>query len=146
NEPVLTAAAERWGTYLPVWVSFPLWAELVEYEGQEPCSLSLLLRRWLKSWDEERLWPLIERAVSDDRLLLLVDGLDEWTNESAAHVALQRLEVFVAQRGVPSVAVSRPHGLIRLGTRPVGWITGTLAGFTREQQRQLAFAWLRFRE
>src|SRR5262249_33698052 len=30
NEPVLTAAAERWGTYLPVWVSFPLWAELVE--------------------------------------------------------------------------------------------------------------------
>jgi excisionase family DNA binding protein len=146
EDPVLGGAAERWGTHLPVWVSFPLWTQLIIGEQAEVCSLSALLRAWLRSWDEERLWPLVEKALADNRLLLLVDGLDEWTNEDAARVALQRLEVFVAQRQIPSVAASRPHGLARLGSRPAGWVSGNLAGFSRDQQQRLASSWFRFHD
>jgi hypothetical protein len=119
---------------------------LIETEGQDPCSLKRLLWLWLRSWDEDRLWPLVDRAVDDDRLLLLVDGLDEWSSEAAARVALDRLRVFVEQRNVPSVTVGRPHGFQRLGVRPVGWKVARLAGLSREQQQQLALNWFRFRE
>jgi hypothetical protein len=39
--------------------------------------------------------------LKDRRLLLLVDGLDEWTNEEAAGIALDKLRVFVEQRVFP---------------------------------------------
>jgi hypothetical protein len=144
--PQLASAAAKWGENLPVWVSFPYWTRLIVSEGQEVCSLSKLLKLWLRSLDEERLWPLVERALEDDRLLLLIDGLDEWSSERAARIAFQRLQVFVEQRRPPSLAASRPHGMERLGVRPPGWRIGTLAPFNREQQARLATTWFLFRE
>ncbi len=146
GSPRLGPVVRSWGSHLPVWVSFPQWTRMVEAEGQLPCSLKRLLQLWLRSWDEERLWPLVDRAVDDDRLLLLVDGLDEWSSEAAAQVALDRLRVFVEQRNIPCVAVSRPHGFQRLGVRPAGWKIARLAGLSLDQQRQLASNWFRFRE
>ena len=29
-------------------------------------------------YGQQDLWPLVEQALADDRLLLIVDGLDEW--------------------------------------------------------------------
>jgi hypothetical protein len=144
--PRLGTLAEKWGRHLPVWVSFPWWTRLITRPGSEFCSLSQFLRLWLHSWDEDRLWPLVERALEDERLLLLVDGLDEWSNESAARVALDRLQVFIEGRRIPSVAVARPHGFRRLGARPSGWRVGELAGFSADQQRHLAGSWFLFRE
>src|SRR5262249_50264730 len=129
DSPTLASVAEKWGEHLPVWISFPYWTRLIASEGQEPCNVSKLLRLWLKSLDEERLWPLVERALEDDRLLLIVDGLDEWASEGAARIAMQRLQVFVEQRSAPSVAAGRPQGVERLGIRPAEWRAGELAGF-----------------
>src|SRR5262249_9298250 len=42
--PSLETVAERWGTYLPVWVPFPLWTQLVANESKDVCSLSEVLR------------------------------------------------------------------------------------------------------
>jgi hypothetical protein len=140
ESPRLDSVAKKWGAYLPVWVPFPLWTKLIAEAGPA-ISLTEISRRWLVGWDEGRLWPLVERALKDRRLLLLVDGLDEWTNAEAAAVALDRLRVFVDQRSIPAIMASRPHGFRRLGLEHAGWAVGELAGFTPAQQKNLAQIW-----
>ena len=93
-------------------------------------SVSELIYSWLKSWNEERLWPIVEQALEDERLLLLVDGLDEWTDESAARIALDRLKVFIEQRNIPVIVTSRPRGFEHLGMQYTGWQLGELSDFS----------------
>jgi len=114
---------------------------MIAHQPPAECSLSDVLRAWFKSWNEEHLWPLIQQALEDKRLLLLVDGLDEWTNEEAARLALDTLQVFIAQRHVPAVVTSRPHGFDRLGMQVAGWQIGELSDFSPIQQQQLARVW-----
>ena len=140
EEPRLAAVMGKWGTYLPVWVPFPRWTKMIAETGPT-VSLTDMLRQWLVGWDEGRLWPLVERALKGRRLLLLVDELDEWTNEEAAGIALDRLRVFVEQRRIPAILASRPHGHRRLGLEHAGWEVGELADFTPTQQRRLARIW-----
>jgi NACHT domain len=139
-EPRLTAVIKAHGNHLPVWVSFPYWTTLLE-DRSRTASLPEVVQTWLHQWGEDRLWPLFEAALEDERLLLFVDGLDEYRNEDAARVALSLLHVFVEQRGCRVVATSRPTGFERLGGQSVGWCVGHLADFTAAQQRQYAFAW-----
>ena len=133
--PTLTSVAAAWGDHLPVWVPFPLWTRRIAERGATPVSLVELLREWFTSYSNEHLWPLVERALADDRLLLLVDGLDEWRDEGAARVALQLLHVFIGQRNTPAVLVGRPQGLSVLGPFPAGYREATLAPLDSVQQR-----------
>ena len=142
--PKLDSVARKWGTHLPVWVPFPLWTKLIAETGSV-VPLTDMMERWLVCWDERRLWPLVRRALEDRRLLLLVDGLDEWTNEEVAGLALNRLRVFVDQRDIPVILASRPHGFRRLGLEHAGWAVGELAGFTPAQQKHLAQIWYSYR-
>ena len=144
EEPKLTAVIKAHGNHLPVWVSFPYWTAILE-DGARTASLPEVVHTWLRQWGEDQLWPLFEEALEDERLLLLVDGLDEYRNEDAARVALSMLHVFVEQRGCRVVATSRPTGFERLGVRRVGWRIGQLAEFTVAQQRQYAAAWYEHR-
>ena len=77
--------------------------------------------------------------------MLLVDGLDEWTNETAAGIALDRLKVFIEQRGVPAVVTSRPYGFARLSMQETGWQLGVLSDFSITQQQQLSRIWFTYR-
>ena len=142
NRPRLAGVSRSHGCYLPVWISFPYWTAAIARTGASDISLSEVVRNWLTSWNESGLWPLFESALKDKRLLLLVDGLDEYSSEASAHVAVQLLQVFVAQRGCPVIAAGRYAGFERLGLQGSGWRAGELAEFTLEQQTQLAFAWL----
>ena len=141
ESPRLNLLSQKWGQFLPVWVPFALWTKMISIQATAPCSLSEILYSWLKSWDEERLWPLIQNVLEDERLLLLVDGLDEWTNESAARIALDRLLVFIGQRNTPAIITSRPHGFNRLGLQTSGWQLGELSDFSTTQQKQLLRIW-----
>jgi hypothetical protein len=141
NSPQLNLLSHKWGQQLPVWVPFPFWTQEISGKVNPTISLSEVLHSWLKSWDEERLWPLIENALEDDRLLLLVDGLDEYSDESAARIALDRLCVFIGQRNVPAIVVSRPHGFERLGMQLTGWQRRELSDFSSDQQKQLCSYW-----
>ncbi len=145
ESPRLTLLSQKWGIFLPVWVPFALWTKLISNQTTPTCSLSELVHNWLKNWNEERLWPLFEQALEDERLLLLVDGLDEWTNESAAKIALDQLKVFIKQRDVPAIITSRPHGFDRLGMQEIGWKLGELSDFSEEQQKQLSKIWFIYR-
>ena len=89
----------------------------------------------------EDLIELVQQALEDSRLLLFVDGLDEWSDETAARTALTLLEQFVGERNVPAIASSRPLGYARIGRLSSKWREARLAGLTNEQQHILAELW-----
>jgi hypothetical protein len=141
DSPALPRWTERFGDRLPLWVPFPFFTRrLARYDGAE-ASLAATLRAWLEQYDVGHLWPLVEKALADDRLLLVIDGLDEWVSESAARRALIALETFLDQRQLPAVAATRPYGLSRL--QPTGvWQYASLASLSSRQQRELVAHWL----
>lgn len=143
EEPQLGILAEKWGNYLPVWVPFPAWTEKIRHQPE--CSLADLLMTYLRGWCEERLWPLLAQALEDERLLLVVDGLDEWSDEASAKQAVDKLQVFIAQRALPAIVASRPHGFAKLGWQKTGWQTAHLAGLTSDQQKEFAKVWFTHR-
>ena len=142
ESPRLTLISKSWGQYLPVWVPFALWTKMISEPSTTSYSLSDLLLNWLKSYDEERLSPLIKQALEDERLLLLVDGLDEYANEQSANIAFGRLQVFIRQRNVPAIITSRPNGFKRLsGVQDAEWQLGELSDFSIDQQKALSKIW-----
>jgi predicted NACHT family NTPase len=145
ERPSLASVARKWGGFLPVWVPFAFWAKSISEPASTVRSLSEVVRRWLVHFDEEQIWPLVEKALKDERLLLLVDGLDEYKDESAATIAIGQLQVFVGQREVPAVVTSRPHGFDRLAMQSTGWQFAELAEFSTNQQEELALIWFSYR-
>ncbi|AFZ27223.1 putative NTPase (NACHT family) [Cylindrospermum stagnale PCC 7417] len=143
ESPQLSLLAEKWSDCLPIWIPFALWTKMIH--DSHTCSLSDVVQGWLNSWEEKRLWPLVEQALADERLLLLVDGLDEWKNEASARIALERLQVFVEQRNIPAIVTSRPHGFDRLGIQKTAWQIGFLSDFSPSQQQKLSQIWFTFR-
>jgi predicted NACHT family NTPase len=137
--PSLARLAETWDDHLPVWVPFARWTHLISTHDQ--FSLKQLLEDWLKDYGVDEIWPLIEQAIDDERLLLLVDGLDEWADESSGRRALQLLQVFIRQRNLPAIVTSRPHGYTRLGMQASGWQVGVLDDLSQDQQYELVHLW-----
>lgn len=78
ESPKMSALAQEWGEFLPVWVPFPLWTKMISDPATVTSSLTQALRKWLESYDEAHLWPVLERALKDERVLLLVDTA--WTS------------------------------------------------------------------
>lgn len=78
----------------------------------------------------------------DQRLLLVVDGLDEWTNEDAGRIGSQLLQAFVETHKVAVVVTSRPYGFRRLATfSGQDWQSGELAPPSEEQRSALCRRW-----
>jgi NACHT domain len=141
EEPFLQATAARWGSLLPVWIPFSYWTDLNKKRGST-ASLSECLRTWFGQFDQNEVWLLVEAALEDDRLLLLVDGLDEWTDEAAARATSHLLQTSIQMRNLPAVLVSRPHGFERASIQGVEWQIGELAPLSAHQQRALLIKWL----
>ncbi|MGH7778484.1 MAG: hypothetical protein ACREQR_01480 [Candidatus Binataceae bacterium] len=144
DSPTLTKLAAKFGGLLPVWVPFAFWTKLIS-SGDRDSSLSDCVRRWLDEWNEGKVWPLVRAAIDDSRLLLLVDGLDEWTDEAAGRLACDRLQVFIEHRDVSAIVVSRPYGLTRMTGFGSGWQAGELASLSDAQRSELSAKWFRIR-
>ena len=142
EEPKWAAAAENWGAYLPVWLPFHFLAKMVVGQSGESASVGLALKAWLEQNESAQIWPLIEKALEDRRLLLVVDGLDEWTDDDAGDYAARAVEKFAAIRGIPVVASTRPYGLTKL-TLAAGWVYSRIAPLTHDQQKSLATHYFR---
>lgn len=141
DAPELTQVAGRWGQHIPVWVPFAFWTRAISYEGESTVSLHEVMRQWLQAFNAQDLTPLIDRALDDRRLLLLVDGLDEYVRHDYGELALDRLRVFSQQRGVPVLLSSRPDGYKLFKSKLSGWPDGQLAELSQAQQRRLAETW-----
>ncbi|MFE9127389.1 NACHT domain-containing protein [Streptomyces sp. NPDC007148] len=140
DSPALPRWAERFGNRLPLWFPFHFFTRRLTHRDGADASLSATLQAWLEQYDVGQLWPLVRQALDDDRVLLIIDGLDEWATESAARRALTALETFLDQRALPAVASTRPYGLQRI--LPLrAWQYATLAAMSASQQRELVGRW-----
>ena len=146
KEPRHEDLAIKWGNRLPVWIPFAMWTRMVG-ESESSCSLADMLKNWLsKVSASSDLHALVQQALVDSRLLLFVDGLDEWSNEVAARSSVALLEQFVGEHEIPAIATSRPLGFERLRGLSGKWRRAKLAGLTADQQRKFSSIWFLHRE
>ena len=132
---------KRWGDRIPIVLPFASWTRLIS-KGTEDISLPNAIRSWFKHFHlSDDLLNLIGSSLNDNRLLLLIDGLDEWTNKEAARSALTLLDTFIKSHSINAVVTTRPGGVAKLGTLDPMWRSGNLAPLTDDQQRRLASIW-----
>jgi len=136
------ALAKSWGQRLPLLVPFGFLTRY--YSTNEAPTMESALLAWIKvlGAKDEGL-ALLREMLDDDRLLLLVDGLDEWQNREAALAALTGLTGFVQTRSLPMVATARPLGFGRISTFGPEWKRAELEPLAVPQQRELAGYWFR---
>jgi hypothetical protein len=131
---------KRMPDYLPVWVSFAFWTKLIAADGDR-CSLIDAIEAWFRRQDEPDLIALVRKAYDDKRLLLLVDGIDEWENETAANTAFGLLQSFTERHANAIIVTSRPHGYRLVTGLDGSWRVSRIAAFTPDQQVALARTW-----
>ncbi|MBU2043385.1 MAG: NACHT domain-containing protein [Alphaproteobacteria bacterium] len=140
TQTVFPVLAARWGERLPIIVSFAKWARATAEKGGE-VSLKELVAQALQPLLTEDLVSMVNRAIEEDRIVLIVDGLDEWSAEQAARLALATLLTYVEVHQIPTIVSGRPLGLRKIGTLPQSWKTAELAPLSSVQQRALAHTW-----
>ena len=104
EEPSWREVAARWGEHLPVWLPFHFFTQRVAGRTGAKASVGEALKAWLEQQDGGHVWPLVEAAFNDERLLLVVDGLDEWISDEAGRHCLAALQTFADTRAAPLVA------------------------------------------
>lgn len=134
------ALCSRWNDRLPIIVSFAKWARATADKGSE-VGLKELVAQTLQPLLTVDLVALVHRAIDEHRIVLIVDGLDEWSAEQAARLALQTMLTYVDVHKIPTITSSRPLGLQKIGMLPGSWKTAELAPLSRSQQRALAQTW-----
>jgi hypothetical protein len=136
EEPSPGILASKWPGFVPLWVPFPSWAERLARDDSD-IDLRGAIREWLGARGQHHLLRLVDRALDDGRVILLVDGLDEYASDESAMAAFQRLLVEQGQRGLPIIAAGRPGPTFRLRPGLDGIRHATLAPLTEEQQHGL---------
>ncbi|MFI5649270.1 NACHT domain-containing protein [Kitasatospora sp. NPDC051705] len=132
---------ERFDAVLPVWLPFAYWTGAAKQQSTAPSVLQAV-RAWLDAYDHGHLWPLIEKALGDERLLLVVDGLDEWATPDRARQCLERLEIFASTKKANVVASSRPFSTADLPLDQQRWRIARLAPLNQDQQLTFITLWL----
>jgi energy-coupling factor transporter ATP-binding protein EcfA2 len=136
----LPELAARWGRHIPVYIPFARWSSQVARDGSQ-VGIKEIVRRSLEQFLTASIVDLIDCAIDGGRVLLLIDGLDEWSNEQAARSTLSALVTTAEAHGIPVVAAGRPRGLSRIGTLPALWKRGTVAPLSTAQQATIADRW-----
>ena len=135
------AVAQRWADFIPIVMPFAFWVRIVE-EDETAISLPSAIQTWFRKFEvSKQLLGLILRSLEERRALLLIDGLDEWSNEVAARSTLVLLTTYIKTTSIPGILTGRPGGLARLGALDPLWRQGRLASLSEIQQRELAGIW-----
>jgi hypothetical protein len=132
--------AARWGQHIPIYISFAHWSSQVAREGNT-IGIREIIRRSLEQLLTVSIVDLLDRAINDQRVVLLIDGLDEWGSEQAARATLSALVTTVEAHGIPVIVSGRPRGLSRIGALPTNWKRGTVAPLSTAQQASIAGRW-----
>jgi hypothetical protein len=139
-DPQSAALHRTHGGRLPVWLPFGFLSR--HLADSDANSLESAIQAWLRARGMADIWPLVQRALSDDRLLLLVDGIDEWKSPAAANHALGAVESFLGQHPeVAAVLSSRPYGVERL-TFALPWQRADVAELDDGQRYAMAGQYL----
>ena len=134
------ALAKSWGQRLPLLLPFGFLTR--HFAENETPTIEGALKTWLKVLGaRSEVLTLLEEMLSDERLLLLVDGLDEWQNREVAVAALTALTTYVDTRHLPLLATGRPLGFERISDFGPDWKRANLLPLTSVQQREFASYW-----
>jgi NACHT domain len=141
DTPRFVGQVDRLHGMLPIWLPFAFWTNAARRNAN---SVSVLdaIRDWLCAYDHGHLRPLIERALRDERALLVVDGLDEWASPDLARMCIDRLEVFASTKGASVIASSRPFSTADLPVDDSRWRLGILAPLDHQQRLSFVSKWL----
>jgi hypothetical protein len=141
DEPRFIESLDRFYDVLPVWLPFAFWTRAAR---TKPDAASVLdaVHEWLGRYDHGHLWPLIEKALCDERVLLVVDGLDEWASPDLARLCVDRLEVFAGTKHVNVLASSRPFSIAELPLDGQRWRRAELAPLNQDQRHAFTARWL----
>ena len=135
------AVAQRWADCIPIVMPFAFWVRIVE-KDETNISLSNAVAIWFRKFDiSDQLLTLILQSLEEQKALLLVDGLDEWSNETAARSTLALLNTYIKTKSIPAILTGRPGGLARLGALDPLWRQARLAALSDNQQRALTTIW-----
>ncbi len=129
---------DRLGARIPLLIPFALWSRLAAKEQRE-VGLAEVIRETFRAFvPQSELENSFIEALFDERLVLLIDGLDEYSDAQAARTTLATIETFARTHDVFTIATARPAGLRRLGPMSGHWNTARLVELHPRQQRDLA--------
>ena len=129
---------EQVGARIPLLIPFAVWSRLTAKE-QRAVSLAEVVRETFRAFvPQSELEDSFLEALYDKRLLLLIDGLDEYADEQAARTTLYTIETIVRTKDVITIATARPAGLRRLGTVSSYWQMARLVELSPHQQHEFA--------
>ena len=132
------AVHDRLGAGIPLLIPFALWSRLTAKKQRE-VSLAEVVRETFRAFvPPSELEDSFIEALSDERLVLLIDGLDEYSDEQSARTTFATIETFVRTHDVFTIATARPAGLRRLGPVSGHWKVARAVELQPRQQRELA--------
>jgi predicted NACHT family NTPase len=108
--PQFDCVRDRYAELLPVWLSFPLWARMAS-ERAAPPAIEEVVVAFLRAQNQPELAEGMRKALAGSRIILLVDGLDEAADPTAAETVAALLSSFVEARGCPALITTRAQGL-----------------------------------
>ena len=130
--------AERLGSCIPLLIPFALWSRIATKLDREVGLPDVIRATFGALIPPSELQDSLFEALLDERLLLLIDGLDEYTNEQAARTTLATIESFVRTNNIATIMTARPAGFRRLGSITDYWEVARLTELSPLQQRDLA--------
>jgi len=141
----IEAVSNTYAGYIPVWVPFALWARMAEGKDHPP-PLEDVVHAFIAAQNDVPLANDMRRALASQKIVLLVDGLDEARGNTAPDTVLAGLTTFVEMRSVPVIATSRPHGMRALSGIGGNWTQLRLAPLSETKRDALALLWYRILE
>lgn len=139
SNPKLETISQKYGKSLPVWLPF---AFITKHLSQtDSLSISEILNRWFNSFGKNYLFNVAKDALEDERLFLIIDGIDEWSSISSAQQAITRIETLRELYDCKVIYSSRPYGFKILKDFFTNLNVLNLAGFSNSQQRNFVENW-----
>jgi hypothetical protein len=138
-DPQSAALQRAYGDRLPVWLPFGYLCN--HLDDDDANSLTSAVKAWLTNHGRADLYPVVQKAMADERLLLLIDGVDEWPTEASANTALGVIETFLGHRNATAFLTSRPYAVDRLPFN-LTWHRADMAPLDSDQQRRVAQQYL----
>ena len=134
TEPQSAALQRAHGGDLPLWLPFGFLCRHLNESTAN--SITSAIQAWVTQQGGPATWKLTQPALDDERAVLLVDGVDEWSDVASAEYALGLIESFLSQRRIGAILTARPYAVDRLNWVE-SWAKAVLAPLTHAQQVEL---------
>jgi hypothetical protein len=141
RKPRFAMTINHWGKCLPIWLPFAFITKNIQENNN--LSISELLKIWFSNNEKEHLFYSITNALEDERLLLVIDGVDEWTDYSSAQLAITKIEIHCKLYNSIVIYSSRPYGYRLIKETLTGNNEVFLLPFSNLQKREFVLNWFR---